>query len=41
MNAPEQLSLPLQQLLGDARLNACHLPGTDLQLWLIDRKSVV
>ena len=36
MNAPEQLSLPLQQLLGDARLNACHLPGTDLQLWLID-----
>ena len=36
MNAPEQLSLPLQQLLGDARLNPCHLPGTDLQLWLID-----
>lgn len=36
MNAPAQLSQPLQQLLGDARLSAHPLPATDLQLWLID-----
>ncbi|MBF7730898.1 class I SAM-dependent methyltransferase [Pseudomonas sp. N040] len=36
MTAPPSLSLPLRQLLGDARLSAQHLPGTDLQLWLID-----
>ena len=36
MNAPVQLSKPLKTLLGDARLNICHLPGTDIQLWLID-----
>lgn len=36
MLAPGCLQAPLQRLLGDARLRATALPGTDLQLWLID-----
>ncbi len=36
MKAPEALQRALGQLLGDARLNAETLPGTDLRLWLID-----
>jgi predicted nicotinamide N-methyase len=36
MSAPQRLSQPLQQLLGDARLAVQALPGSDLQLWLID-----
>nr|WP_239482273.1 50S ribosomal protein L11 methyltransferase [Pseudomonas insulae] len=30
----------LQQLLGDARLVASPLPGTDLRLWLIDEQNM-
>lgn len=36
MKAPAALQRTLGQLLGDARLNAETLPGTDLRLWLID-----
>ncbi|MFW9080556.1 class I SAM-dependent methyltransferase [Pseudomonas sp. P2757] len=36
MNAPFDLQQALSELLGDARLVACPLPGTDLKLWLID-----
>ncbi|GAC1034542.1 50S ribosomal protein L11 methyltransferase [Pseudomonas sp. No.21] len=36
MKAPAALQRALGQLLGDARLNAEILPGTDLRLWLID-----
>jgi len=33
---PAELLQPLQALLGDARLSAQRLPGTELDLWLID-----
>ncbi|MBT2338731.1 MULTISPECIES: class I SAM-dependent methyltransferase [Pseudomonas] len=36
MNAPHDLQRALGELLGDAHLVACPLPGTDLKLWLID-----
>ncbi|MBC3365889.1 50S ribosomal protein L11 methyltransferase [Pseudomonas sp. SWRI154] len=36
MNAPQDLQYALGELLGDARLVPCPLPGTDLMLWLID-----
>ncbi|ROO39954.1 Predicted nicotinamide N-methyase [Pseudomonas sp. NFACC09-4] len=36
MPAPQTLQQALGELLGDARLTACPLPGTDLGLWLID-----
>ncbi|WP_434560688.1 class I SAM-dependent methyltransferase [Pseudomonas sp. Z4-20] len=36
MNAPHDLQHALGELLGDARLVPCPLPGTDLTLWLID-----
>lgn len=36
MIAPQHLQDALSQLLGDARLVACALPGSDLTLWLID-----
>lgn len=36
MNAPSELQNALAGLLGDARLVAETLPGTDLKLWLID-----
>ena len=36
MNAPQDLQQALGDLLGDARLVACPLPGVDLALWLID-----
>ncbi|WP_413792846.1 MULTISPECIES: class I SAM-dependent methyltransferase [unclassified Pseudomonas] len=36
MSAPQGLQQALGELLGDARLAACPLPGTDLKLWLID-----
>lgn len=36
MIAPQYLQDALSQLLGDARLVACALPGSDLTLWLID-----
>ncbi|CAH0271105.1 class I SAM-dependent methyltransferase [Pseudomonas mediterranea] len=36
MNAPQDLQHALSELLGDAHLAECPLPGTDLKLWLID-----
>ena len=36
MSAPAALQAALGELLGDAQLGAAALPGTDLQLWLID-----
>ena len=36
MSAPLDLQMALADLLGDARLVDCALPGTDLKLWLID-----
>ena len=36
MNSPQDLQHALGQLLGDARLVACPLPETELELWLID-----
>ena len=40
MNAPRLLEDALQCLLGDARLSAEALPGTDLRLWLIDPRNM-
>lgn len=40
MKAPSQLQTALNQLLGDARLSAAALPGTDLRLWLIDAENM-
>ncbi|MBM7062758.1 methyltransferase [Pseudomonas sp. UL073] len=40
MTAPARLQAELQQLLGDARLVASPLPGTDLRLWLIDEQNM-
>ncbi len=40
MIAPSALQGPLQALLGDARLVAETLPGTDLKLWLIDATNM-
>jgi predicted nicotinamide N-methyase len=40
MNAPLDLQHALSQLLGDAQLRACPLPGTELQLWLIDADNM-
>ena len=36
MTPPPHLQAALGELLGDARLTATTLPGTDLRLWLID-----
>ena len=36
MSAPQDLQRALSELLGDARLEACPLPGADLKLWLIN-----
>ncbi|MGE8500307.1 MAG: class I SAM-dependent methyltransferase [Pseudomonas sp.] len=40
MNAPATLQASLGELLGDARLVAEILPGTDLKLWLIDAANM-
>ncbi len=40
MNVPLDLQRALATLLGDARLTACALPGTDLRLWLIDAENM-
>ena len=40
MNAPAELQNALQQLLGDARLSAETLPGTDIHLWLVDPSNM-
>ncbi|WP_263146567.1 50S ribosomal protein L11 methyltransferase [Pseudomonas sp. RIT-PI-AD] len=40
MTAPAPLRAALDELLGDARLVAETLPGTDLALWLIDAANM-
>ena len=40
MTPPSYLQTQLSQLLGDARLVAETLPGTDLALWLIDADNM-
>lgn len=40
MTPPASLQQALHQLLGDARLSAETLPGTDLRLWLIDAQNM-
>ncbi|GFM84310.1 methyltransferase [Pseudomonas cichorii] len=40
MIAPSALQQSLSQLLGDARLVATALPGTELKLWLIDADNM-
>ena len=40
MTAPAALEAALNDLLGDARLVAEPLPGTDLKLWLIDAANM-
>ncbi|MBU1331468.1 MAG: 50S ribosomal protein L11 methyltransferase [Gammaproteobacteria bacterium] len=40
MTPPGALQTALGKLLGDARLSATALPGTDLQLWLIDAANM-
>lgn len=40
MNAPAALQRALAELLGDARLVAERLPGSDLSLWLIDAANM-
>ncbi|MGA8137496.1 MAG: 50S ribosomal protein L11 methyltransferase [Pseudomonas gingeri] len=40
MSAPPGLQHSLSELLGDAQLVACELPGTVLQLWLIDAHNM-
>ncbi len=40
MTPPEALQQTLSELLGDARLVAETLPGTDIALWLIDASNM-
>jgi len=40
VKAPQDLQQALGELLGDARLGAERLPGTDLALWLIDAQNM-
>src|SRR5690606_8009070 len=40
MRPPEALQQALSELLGDARLVAETLPGTDIALWLIDASNM-
>lgn len=40
MTVPPALQQSLSQLLGDARLVATALPGTELKLWLIDADNM-
>ncbi len=40
MTAPASLQTALNELLGDARLIAEPLPGTDLRLWLVDAANM-
>ena len=40
MNPPRELQQALGELLGDARLVAERLPGTELSLWLIDADNM-
>lgn len=40
MKAPAALQQALNDLLGDAKLSATPLPGTDIRLWLIDAENM-
>ncbi|MBK4512729.1 methyltransferase, partial [Enterobacter hormaechei] len=40
VTAPQALTQALGELLGDARLSATALPGTDLRLWLLDAQNM-
>jgi predicted nicotinamide N-methyase len=40
MTPPQHLQQALSELLGDAQLVPSALPGTDLQLWLIDAENM-
>ncbi|QRY81203.1 methyltransferase [Pseudomonas sp. PDNC002] len=40
MTPPTSLQQALGELLGDARLSAERLPGTDIDLWLIDANNM-
>lgn len=40
MTPPPSLQTALAELLGDARLSAEMLPGTDIRLWLIDAQNM-
>lgn len=40
MTPPARLQQALSELLGDARLTAERLPGTDIRLWLIDADNM-
>lgn len=40
MTSAQHLQQALSELLGDAQLVASALPGTDLQLWLIDAENM-
>jgi len=40
VKAPQDLQQALGELLGDARLGAERLPGTDIALWLIDAQNM-
>ncbi|WP_236172407.1 class I SAM-dependent methyltransferase [Pseudomonas pseudonitroreducens] len=40
MTPPLSLQTALAELLGDARLSAEMLPGTDIRLWLIDAQNM-
>ena len=40
MSTPQPLQRALSELLGDARLSATGLPGTDIRLWLIDAANL-
>ncbi len=40
MTPPPSLQRALGELLGDARLSAERLPGTDIHLWLIDAQNM-
>lgn len=40
MTPPASLQRALGELLGDARLSAERLPGTDIDLWLIDAQNM-
>ncbi|MFS2128061.1 protein methyltransferase, partial [Pseudomonas sp. Pseusp97] len=40
MTPPLSLQMALGELLGDARLSAETLPGTDIRLWLIDAQNM-
>lgn len=40
MTSPLHLQRALSELIGDAQLTPCPLPGTDLSLWLLDASNM-